>query len=249
MKKTILSLLVMAGVAMGDITLHGVTFVTASNTGPYHEWDNLGTTNWQLLASGSPTYGNKQTIGGLYIAENSGFKINLQGNDVSLNYLYIDSVIKFATKTAGAVNSINWSNNIANASLNIKNGGWVDINNNYATRIDLKDMNTGEVYLNTAGALTLKRNGNSYTLSDGVAIYATITDTANERTLLTGDFSNWNGNVYLMNEDNTAYSGTAYTWKATEAGLQIVAAPIPEPTTATLSLLALAGLAVRRRRK
>lgn len=249
MKKTILSLLVMAGVAMGDITLHGVTFVTAPNQGAYQSWNNLAATNWQLLASGSQTYGNALTIGGLYIAENSGLKVNSGSNDVSLNYLYIDSVIKFATTTAGAVNSVNWSGNGANASLNIKNGGWVDINNNYATRIDLKNMTTGEVYLNIAGALTLKSNGSNYTLSDGVAIYATITDTANERTLLTGDFSNWNGNVYLMNEDNTAYSGAAYTWKATEAGLQIVAAPIPEPTTATLSLLALAGLAVRRRRK
>ena len=248
MKKTIIALMALTGIAMGDITLHGVTFVTASNNGAYHNWSNLETTNWQLLTSGSQTYGNKLTIGGLYIDENSGLKVNSGSNDVSLNYLYIDPIIKFATTTAGAVNSVNWSGNGANASLNIMDGGWVDIDN-YATRIDLKSMTTGAVYLNTAGALTLKSNGTSYTLSDGVAIYATITDTANVRTLLTGDFSNWNGNVYLMSEDNTAYTAGAYTWEATSTGLQIVVAPVPEPTTATLSLLALAGLAARRRRR
>ncbi|MDD6813288.1 MAG: PEP-CTERM sorting domain-containing protein [Akkermansia muciniphila] len=247
MKKTLIALMALAGVALGDITLHGVTFVTAPNQGAYQNWNNLGTTNWQLLNSGNETYGNALTIGGLYIAENSGLKINNGSKDVSLNYLYIDSIIKFATTTAGAVNSVNWSTNEANASLNIKNGGWVDINNDYATRISLENMSTGAVYLNTAGSLTLKSDGISYTLADGVAVYATITDTANVRTLLTGDFSNWNGNVYLMAEDNTAYSGAAYTWKATETGLQIIA--VPEPTTATLSLLALVGLAARRRRK
>ena len=82
MKKTLIVLMALAGVALGDITLHGVTFVTAPNQGAYQNWNNLGTTNWQLLNSGDVTYGNALTIGGLYIAENSGLKIN-NGNPLA----------------------------------------------------------------------------------------------------------------------------------------------------------------------
>ncbi len=241
---------------MANVTLHDVTFVTAPNNGAYQNWANRDTTNWELLdTSGNTddtpkfTYGNALTFGGLYIAKNSGLKINNGSADVSVKYLYLDSAIEFATTTNGAIDSINWSGNEANASLNIQDKGWVDINSDYAARISLASMTTGAVYLNTAGALTLTSDGSAYTLSNNVVVYATITDSANKRTLLSGNFSAWEGNVVLQNADGTAYTAGAYTWETSAEGLNIVTVTVPEPTTATLSLLALAGLAARRRRK
>jgi len=233
-----------------DIELHGITFSTPTATGLQNQ---AGVADANLYLTGGTLYWSNElnrSYSGLYVASDGALRINNTSDAITVNYLYLASNVTIGASKNQAVGDVTWNWNLTNASrIQIKatNGGWVDINNDYNARIDLSSMESGAVYLNTAGALTLSSLGNAYTLNNGVNVYATITETANVRTLLSGDFSNWNGTVHLMTADNAAYNGTEYTWKATAQGLEIVA--VPEPTTATLSLLALCGLAARRRRK
>lgn len=251
MKKTLITLLALCGVvAAADIELHGITFSEPTATGLMNQ-TNVADAN--LYLTGGTLYWSDQynrSYSGLYVASDGALRINNTAEKITVNYLYLASNVTIGAGKAQTVGDVTWNWTLTNASciqIQATNGGWVDINNDYNARIDLSSMESGAVYLNTAGALTLSSSGNDYTLNNGVNVYATITETANVRTLLSGDFSNWNGTVHLMTADNVAYNGTEYTWKATAQGLEIVL--VPEPTTATLSLLALAGLAARRRRK
>lgn len=253
MKKTLFTLFALAGVAVADspassITLHGVVF-TAPSGNPLHSAfpSNAAAAAADVYLTGLSYYTNNSkgtAYDGIYLANDAGLKFN-HSSSVAVNHLYLGSDIKIKAGTKDSVGQLNWSGQSDALKLNIGSAAdaWVDINANYGTAINVSNMSGGALYLNTAGALTL-----GAALNEGVTVYATITDTANERTLLAADFSNWNGNVILQNEDGTAYNAGAYTWKATETGLKITKA-VPEPATATLSLLALAGLAARRRRK
>ena len=251
MKKTLITLLALCGVvAAADIELHGITFSEPTAQGLMNQ---TNVENANLYLTGETLYWSDQhnrSFSGLYVASDGALRINNTNEKITVNYLYLASDVTIGADKAQAVGDVTWNWALTEASciqIQATNGGWVDINNDYDIRINLSSMESGAVYLNTAGALTLSSGGNDYTLNNGVNVYATITETANVRTLLSGDFSNWNGTVHLMTADNVAYNGTEYTWKATAQGLEIVA--VPEPATATLSLLALAGLAARRRRK
>ncbi len=107
-------------------------------------------------------------------------------------------------------------------------------------------------------AVTMEVNG------AGVSAYLTLVDEAGTYTKFSGTVSGTNTNgwrntqfghldsitynagvVKFLSLDNTNLSAAA----AYAANAAAITASIPEPTTATLSLLALAGLAARRRRK
>ncbi len=96
-------------------------------------------------------------------------------------------------------------------------------------------------------AVKVMKEGERVTLFTGIdSLYLgmnegpSIAFTLNDSVLAKDYFSNLADNYYLV-YDTTAGVG--------EGTLSIEVAPVPEPTTATLSLLALAGLAARRRRK
>lgn len=198
-------------------------------------------------------------------------------DDIAVSYLYLDEAIKIADnenltgQQVDTPNLINWfhpENNKGN-TITIQDGGWVDINANYGNLINLSAMTTGGgIYLNTGGYLDLTDNNNNdkaYTLDDDVIIYVTLTEDVTERTLLGGDLSGWGGKVHFTLEDDYAIYQNGELLESTGAlqGLVIdisadtsaisykigTSSTVPEPTTATLSLLALAGLAARRRRK
>ena len=96
---------------------------------------------------------------------------------------------------------------------------------------------------------------NNVTIGDGVCITATNLDISAEDGMVTL-FANINK---LTIDSKTAESGVIMmningveqevTYDATDGVIKVSAGAIPEPTTATLSLLALAALAARRRRK
>lgn len=249
MKKTIIALFALTGAAYGaTLDLHGTTFKTPDTITGFQGNSGYQSSNYLITEY---TYGNLGTnpqVGGLHITGDGCFRLNGTWNNLSINYLYIESSdAVIADGLSGGIpanTALGWANTTS-AMVTVNNNGWVDINNSF-DRINVNSMQNGSIYLNTNGALTL---GDGNSLQNGVTVYATITDTANERTLVTGkDLSNWAGNVILQNADGTEYNAGEYTWEATATGLQIIKA-VPEPTTATLSLLALAGLAVRRRRK
>lgn len=247
MKKTIITLLALCGVAVAEdvsITLHGVVFSTPTTLGRFHNNSNYATSNYLIDGNAYGNLGNSPDVGGLYITDGSQFRTNGSYGNISVNYLYLEAddatiVHNLANNVTG---TIGWANNVPDTKVVIKNGGWVDINNAFS-RIDVSQMTTsGSIYLNTNGSLTL----NSIIDSD-VTVYATITENAVERTLVSGDYEGWDGSVVLQDINGNIYNGGNFSWEATSEGLKIVA--VPEPTTATLSLLALAGLAARRRRK
>ncbi len=108
---------------------------------------------------------------------------------------------------------------------------------------------SGSTYSLTAGrntndsvTFTGLTAGTTYTLSGADATSANHT----HNITLNGETKGFEGQIYVSGPQATAttYFNTAYS-VPTSGGSDNV----PEPTTATLSLLALAGLAARRRRK
>lgn len=156
----------------------------------------------------------------------------------------------------------------------MQDGGWVDIDADYGDRISLSGMTTGTLYLNQNGALNLGASAlsSSITLDFSASSSATAGQLLT-RTLLSGsDFTAWmealgsNSSLATMTgytltdtdlsslsgSDLSSYEGL-FSIKNTGAALEVSyvvpSAAVPEPATATLSLLALAGLCARRRRK
>ena len=257
MKKTLitLGLAAAASSAMGA-TLHGIEF--EAGTSPINSGTNPTTSNFYFSEETNPVlgYGPVNTIQGLWIQANAGYKMNASAG-LNVTYLALDPSIKIAQSNNSEAGALNGSDG-ANFYVNMTGSGWVDINADYGTKITVNNMTGGTIYLNDSGALDL----GSTTLNSSVTVDCTLTTSADTgysiltRTLLTGDFSAWTGTVnvqgftQLTEGELAADSSCAgmYTVSATTSGL-VVSYVTPEPTTATLSLLALAGLCVRRRRK
>ncbi len=86
------------------------------------------------------------------------------------------------------------------------------------------------------GISTVTELGNAKLRTSGVIVGA----------LLINDEDDW----MIGRDEGVISSGTTTTpWRVVTASYHLSDAAVPEPTTATLSLLALAGLAARRRRK
>ncbi|MDO5472048.1 MAG: PEP-CTERM sorting domain-containing protein [Akkermansia sp.] len=256
MEKTIIALLALGSAAMAaDVTAHDITFKTADLTKGFHIWADLDTTNYYITDGEAWGNGNGgYEFGGLYVDNEGGMKFNTGNADFTVKYLYLTSDVKIGTSTRVNKGEINWSNNNG-ANFVMADGGWVDINAAYGDKIDASGMNSGSIYLNDAGSLTLSA------LKNGVNVYANVT-AGEDRTLISGNMSNWAGSMTLTAGNSTALfeggqlvsaTGELENIKinATAEGLSysFETPAAPEPTTATLSLLALAGLAARRRRK
>ena len=114
-------------------------------------------------------------------------------------------------------------------------------------------VNNAEYVVRNGGELTLS-NLNLEGLTKNDTLTFTIDGGSDHTVALAGSTAGtWSGvgTFDTSNWDNRG--GGGYTNAGTNAAplvsLNVTTAPIPEPTTATLSLLALAGLAARRRRK
>ena len=103
-------------------------------------------------------------------------------------------------------------------------------------------LNVTESYTLNAGCITLA-DGLTFTTADD---YTLFNVTGANNTLTIEGLDSWSGSNYLI--DGVEYS-TALLQDGNSLKLTFKTQTIPEPTTATLSLLALAGLAARRRRK
>lgn len=251
MKKTllVLSLMGAASAAMGE-SLHGVDFTSSYGEITANETSNI------LVKEGSVGWINgTTTIGGLWVENGAGFKMNASGV-LYVTYLALGDDIQFSDTADAVMGQVNGSAK-SGFNISIKSGGWVDINADYANRIWLGPMDRGTVYLNEKGCVSV-----TGTLDSNVLVDATLTAAPNNgyeiqtRTLIRGNFTEWTGTVrcdgftQLTEGELTADASCAgmYTVSGTADGL-IVNYVTPEPTTATLSLLALAGLCARRRRK
>ena len=129
---------------------------------------------------------------------------------------------------------------IGDSSTNLRFGPYQDVNNTVAMDGSLTKGTNNLVSVEAGGTytITLTKIGNDVTLAvDGVDTgYGTINATGNITNFTLGGAQS---GYYKINE---------VVHSASMAVLTPVTPAVPEPATATLSLLALAGLAARRRR-
>ncbi len=145
---------------------------------------------------------------------------------------------------------------------------------NYGTiSADTINLNDGKLLLGNGSTLELVLDDTAaLVFGEGDIEFATDATMVNVKLILdnmesgtlSSDFVLASGNTTSMNsfydkintgtltvsfEDNEGTALTDYSLTLDESGKLVVTAAVPEPTTATLSLLALAALAARRRRK
>ena len=254
MKKTLITLMAVASCAMG-LTLEEMTFTagnaattTEDGTFTYALTLNVNALR-NLLEKGQTTawgtkvveYSAGGTATGMVINGSSQTGTSLVGN----SSLYA----KWGTNNA-------WGNYMSYTvqEPNAETGEMTDVSKTY----DLADLNgsaegtgwdsvagAGIVYsfdksAGTVGALTLCNADGNVILSHSVLLGSLKTSSAVAAAISFGDMVT--GYYYSNNAANAADALAA----ATQIAVNSI---IPEPATATLSLLALAGLAARRRRR
>ncbi len=263
MKKTLILFACVSGVAfaavpatVNTVTVHGITFTNQWNPGAAFQ-NQYPATNSYLIETGVSGFGNFTDSQGMYFQEGSSFRFNTGGDKVVIDYLYIGGTmgLNFGNITPQA-GQITWNNEAGAFRIsNLTTGTqeWVDINADYGTNIILTDMDGGSLYLNDFGTLNSVL-GNTNTiyanaLTTGIensSLYTMNADGSITRKLMSGNYSNWDGTINLGDV-------TDFTVTHDSTGLSVTynlpGSQVPEPATATLSLLALAGLAARRRRK
>ncbi len=253
MKKTLVVLSIIAsGIASAAVTLHDTTFDTTITSA--QALQNAGTptsSNFDIhYFEGQSTWtsGSVNNVQGLYFHDGAGLKFNHHSN-VTVTYLYLGTGISFQTGTGNVQGAINWSSSGHNLQMSNAAGAWVDINDDYGTNISIANMSGGSVYLNEDGTLnsTLDSSNTVYATAlfeDAVAGNSLYTDNGDgtyTRTLLSGNYEGWTGDVVMEGAKVEAVN-------ATSTGLSVTYVAVPEPATASLSLLGLAALMLRRRR-
>ena len=258
MKKTLVALLALGSVAMADSIY----------------WDQAYSTSGINLNRGDDGVNLSQlTEGALSVNDISGYFINKVGNDTSPGLGKVDITFTLTDVTTAntlftiAANSdkqAGWGVTIKDGSLylgqmTINAGNTTSAMHSYTancTAIGTVSANTSYTLSIISNASTLGANGATVSAGRGIDNFSiTLTSDSMEPVSTTAAGFGLNGTtinrVYLGGSNSTNDNGTFGT--VTNFALSIPGtAPtpvVPEPATATLSLLALAGLAARRRRK
>lgn len=239
MKKTLIALLAVSSMAMAA-SLDDADIKQAGNTG-YDTWGNNFTVAITLdaeelstlLEKGqTPAWGTDIVT---YICNGTKTGVTVNGgssdNKINTSGLYA----RWGNTTNW--NSLQWqgSNNLSDLNGDAAGTGWVNI------------ASAGLVYSfgatsGTAVAFTLiDTEGNA--IVDSYVVASGLKSSAAVAAALT--FGDSVASSYYFD----SYMGGNEADMKALANAAATAAPIPEPTTATLSLLALAGLAARRRRR
>ncbi|MBR5330758.1 MAG: PEP-CTERM sorting domain-containing protein [Akkermansia sp.] len=251
MKKTFITLLALAGVAMGETVTYDILadqenwqMGCGRYSAPSFNADgSIEGSGWaQMYANyrfdSAITLTEGQTLEFSYdITSKSNnaihsFTFETASDKVMIgNIAYENQTLGLGTTTSssnnGYIASGGWGTSVSASAMTNKEGG------NFAY--------TPSTAYNVSGSITLKENSYVMTIEVNDTEYATVN--------LGADFS-LTGVVFSLDGDNDAGTGT----QLSNLSLSVVtpdvpSGNIPEPATATLSLLALAGLAARRRRK
>ena len=248
MKKTLITLLALSGLAMGGTTTtissHGsLTTITTSDKHSLTLTSTINIDDLKAIVSGTST--NVALLGLTGKSNDVSISVSSDGSNQTLR---LDNT-KAGNAISGAGNAFTWSNatnqSVSNSSLNSyftlegAVAGAITLGYNTANTPGVTDETKGthvvfSVLYSDGNILTLYgfRSGFYYTGTHIVSV-SYDSDLLNTPSIVT----------------NTSSSNAAVS----KAGLieSNIAAlkTIPEPTTATLSLLALCGLAARRRRK
>jgi hypothetical protein len=244
MKKTIIALFALAGVAMADTVITGAD-LTWDISSPYKDCTAVN--------DGNLTYSG----GGWWVSGPTG----TLAESITLGK---DQVLEFSYNV-----NFNISNSILTLAL-VNNSGAVVMGKSYGDAVCLGTTtetgdavsrgyafsgtnNSGQVANIESGYTSL---GADFTINaDNKVTFTVAYDTTLAQfvgTLALGDkTADINlGESFGVNAITATFDGAAaYVGKVNDMKLTVTTIPVPEPTTATLSLLALAGLASRRRRK
>ena len=251
MKKTLIALMAMAGVAMADSSytwdaqtsgaVLGGTVAGAIGTGQYTP--NQGSyINSEALTviTGASTYGENGTKV-LYDMINdaiAGKSLLTFSGDISVGSTTSNLVILHAGRDANGL------------TLGIKGGDLVLTNTGIGgTAIVSIDMplnsKTNDKWYLTNYSITIGKGGVvTYSVNGGTESTATTNFTAN---WYTGSDETENYR-YSFGHRAPGWNQETFGGNFHTTGLTITSVSVPEPTTATLSLLALCGLCARRRR-
>lgn len=263
----LVALFASAMASFADVDLHDVTFtMDLVNGGHNNNNDNRDSDKNYQVDGNQYVGGEINAYGGFYIADGQGLKFNLK-KDITVTHLYIGPSVKIVTRNDNvAMNEINWSDETHMFSIN--SGGWVDVDAYYDFGIKLGNMTAGDIYLNGNGGIASDMNaGFAGTIHAGLSIGGT--PTLLTRVLIAGNFSgrdltgynfdfggyklDTTGNLAALTSGSGVEELSAFVGKyivfADRDGIKVSYVVVPEPAAATLSLLALAGLAARRRRK
>lgn len=246
MKKTIIALMALAGVAMADtLVLDDASWVT---TGTAYVTDGTiatGFTNWQV---DSVSY----TLGEI------------------INYTQEDTLtFSFDAKSNGSGNSMLTLALIGTKNAIVVGHGTYDkpadeiqaavTDNLTANGYGFANTNRGDDAQLTAGATLsggMPAGGATTTISGSIAwdgdTYALTLSSSAVEAVMTYDLGLTTldlSKIVVTLEGGNGENTTGDWAMASMSNLTISTPAVPEPTTATLSLLALAGLAARRRRK
>ncbi len=237
MKKTIIALLALAGMALGEeliLTLPVTQTLTLQTSKLTTEWDSILNTV-KTFSYGLYYGGQNNVLGSLNIGNNEGSWVNsensgaitMNGRDgvagaafvmVLGNDLTSGTVI--TSITLSATNQTGRSNLGASAGGNVTLGlGIVDSEGNILKSAGGKTINVGQAGNNNTQELSLS---DGFTWQEGYKVVAIF--------------------------DGTYGSGGFGSVDYTLENISVTATLIPEPATATLSLLAFCGLVARRRR-
>lgn len=264
MKKTLIALMALAGVASADYVWNGPSgSITSTQWGDKSNWTFTNGSSWN---NNSVTGPNTDAMYDANIVVNqsitlSGFRIEgyLPKFTVTNNSTFTATFVKFQGPAVIDVDS--------GSTFNLTIDG--DYKDNTATftvdgtlNLDATDDNgwcTTTFTLGNNGSLSISNANNC---ASSVTLNATLqgseAGSIYTRSLLTYSNASLTNVAYNFGEGWTDVGEGEITgakqYKITNDanGISVnymAVAPIPEPTTATLSLLALAGLAARRRRR
>ncbi len=237
MKKTLVALLALAGVAFGaDYTAETVwTLDFGSEYTNGFQWSakegySYGTP-WDIVAveGGTQTNGSKRVhmAGGLFGSWDEDFVFTMS---VTLG------------STISASNSWPVFAELSGANGNVRFGPYTSVENKVGLdgSIDKGDNNLVAVSPGGTYTLELTKIGSVVTIAvDGV-----VSGTATLNDGVTGNITD-----VMLGGSQAGYYKINEIVHSASMSILTPAPAVPEPTTATLSLLALAGLAARRRRK
>ncbi len=250
MKKTLIALMAVAGMAMADTTLLELDFTDLIGDSNYDLPAGWTAGQWNSYSSYGPYYtfgANGATVGEPWKQNylTTYLDIDSQGEYTISFTLYNDGEdtgnMFFLSSDSYSIvmgNSYNSNSEIYVGTLNEAVGrDYVCFQPGTKINPSILDNSYG---LNVSGDITY-----TLTMVDGdMTIFATVADGYTWSTTITGMEDVSFNKIGFMNDGPPIYAGVKnITVTAIEAPA------VPEPTTATLSLLALAGLAARRRRR
>ena len=247
MKKTLIALMALAGVVSAGtpITLETQLVTPDATYGLYSQWNTVST-NTGLVEQTSTTWnvGDNKTLT-FYV------KLDdlLGGDSLASTATYEFSSFSWLGQANGNCSGGGDTLTIAVGNQSIT--GSVQQSSNIFTTAIFADDAPNTLTLSSSDILTITLTAGTETDAHGEAVELTFMDTPGANKLL-GSASNLNadGTMNYFHEDaRNGDNGWQTGWKTDAPVVSMTMTVIPEPATATLSLLALAGLAARRRRK